>query len=99
MAQIKSLRPGLDTIELPSLGEMLEGEAVHYQFAKTFNELEDVTAFIIHSSGTTGGISKLACRKNDINHPIDNRHAQTRLSHPRIPRRHGKQRQSPNARR
>lgn len=90
MAQIKSLQPGLNTTELPSLGEMLEGEAAHYPFAKTFNELEDVTAFIIHSSGTTGGIPESACEDNDINHLIDNRYAQTRLSHARLPRRHGK---------
>lgn len=40
--------------ELPTLVEMIETKAAPYPFTKTFDEVRNKTAFIIHSSGTTG---------------------------------------------
>lgn len=52
--EIKDLRPDLDAFEIPSLTEMLENHTAFYPFPKSFEEVENDTAFIIHSSGTTG---------------------------------------------
>lgn len=52
--ELQSLRPGLDVQELPTFAEMLESQTSFYPFSKTYEEIEDDTAFIIHSSGTTG---------------------------------------------
>lgn len=51
---IKKLSPDLEIVEMPSLREMLEGQAPPYPFEKTFEAEEDNVALIIHSSGTTG---------------------------------------------
>lgn len=52
--ELQSLRPGLDVQELPTFAEMLESQTSFYPFSKTYEEIENDTAFIIHSSGTTG---------------------------------------------
>lgn len=52
--QIRKLRPDLDIMRLPSLDEMMKSEITPYPLPSTFEELENVTSFIIHSSGTTG---------------------------------------------
>lgn len=51
---IKKLSPDLQIVEMPSLWEMIEGQAPPYPFEKTYEEEEDNVALIIHSSGTTG---------------------------------------------
>lgn len=40
--------------ELPTVAEMMGTGFAPYPFPKTFDEVKDNTAFIIHSSGTTG---------------------------------------------
>ena len=52
--EIKSLRAGLETVQLPSWKEMLESSAAPFPLNKTFQEMENDTALILHSSGTTG---------------------------------------------
>lgn len=52
--ELQNLRPGLDAKELPTFAEMLESQTSFYPFSKTYEEIENDTAFIIHSSGTTG---------------------------------------------
>ena len=52
--ELQNLRPGLDVKELPTLAKMLESQISFYPFSKTYEEIENDTAFIIHSSGTTG---------------------------------------------
>jgi len=46
----------IDSIKVLSITEILEDThgLDHYPFEKTFDEIEDKVAFIIHSSGTTG---------------------------------------------
>ncbi|KAF4201232.1 hypothetical protein CNMCM8927_001880 [Aspergillus lentulus] len=46
----------ISSLEVPSVTEMLNDNlnVKHYDFASTYEEMEDKTAFIIHSSGTTG---------------------------------------------
>ncbi|TQB68175.1 hypothetical protein MPDQ_003886 [Monascus purpureus] len=52
--EIKSLCPSLEILQLPSLLEMLENSTLPYPLGKTYQEMEDEPALIIHSSGTTG---------------------------------------------
>jgi hypothetical protein len=54
MQEIKKEMPELRTWQLPSISEMLEAEHKPYPYAKTYAEVEDETAVIIHSSGSTG---------------------------------------------
>nr|WEH02129.1 carboxylic acid reductase [Expression vector JGI_C3] len=46
----------ISSLEVPSVPEMLNDnpDVKNYPFTSTFEEFEDKTAFIIHSSGTTG---------------------------------------------
>ncbi|KAL4860612.1 hypothetical protein BDV12DRAFT_209040 [Aspergillus spectabilis] len=54
--EINAFRPNTLYLEVPSVFELLDAtiEPKHYPFTKTFEDLEDEVAFIIHSSGTTG---------------------------------------------
>ena len=52
--ELHQLRPSLDMYELPTVAEMMGTGFAPYPFPKTFDEVKDNTAFIIHSSGTTG---------------------------------------------
>lgn len=58
VSELKSVFEGMDFWEVPSLADILddkEGEGLnHYPLSKTYEEIEDEVAFIIHSSGTTG---------------------------------------------
>lgn len=54
--ELQNLRLGLDVKELPTFAEMLESQTSSYPFSKTYEEIENDTAFIIHSSGTTGTV-------------------------------------------
>ena len=53
-SELQSLRSSLDVKELPTFAEMIESQTSFYPFPKTYEEVEKDTAFIIHSSGTTG---------------------------------------------
>ncbi|KAJ6004299.1 hypothetical protein N7522_005944 [Penicillium canescens] len=52
--KIKSTVGDLKLLEVPTLGRMLEGSPPECFFQKTYSQVEDETAVIIHSSGTTG---------------------------------------------
>ncbi|KAF3899511.1 Non-canonical non-ribosomal peptide synthetase [Trichophyton interdigitale] len=52
--KIQELFPGLQSIQIPSLYEMFEGNSSPYPFSKNFDEVKYEVAFIGHSSGTTG---------------------------------------------
>lgn len=52
--ELQALRPSLDEKELPTLAEMMAAQTTLYPFPETFERLKNETAFIIHSSGTTG---------------------------------------------
>ncbi|KAJ9237119.1 putative nonribosomal peptide synthetase [Paecilomyces variotii] len=54
MLDLKNAIPGLQALEVPSLQEMLAGNATVYPFRKTYEEAENEVCYIIHSSGTTG---------------------------------------------
>ncbi|KAI9368851.1 hypothetical protein BJX61DRAFT_550058 [Aspergillus egyptiacus] len=52
--EIKAFRPETTYVEVPSTTELLDAETKPYPFTKSYDEMEDVVSFIIHSSGTTG---------------------------------------------
>ncbi|KAF7597548.1 hypothetical protein BBP40_000026 [Aspergillus hancockii] len=52
--ELKTLHPGLVTVEIPSSADILGGTTTPFPFSKTFEEVRDEVAFIAHSSGTTG---------------------------------------------
>ncbi|KAJ5408352.1 hypothetical protein N7509_002235 [Penicillium cosmopolitanum] len=56
VSEIHAVHPGLETFNIPSLKTLLSDKTDdrHYPFTKAYAEVEDNTAFIIHSSGTTG---------------------------------------------
>ena len=47
----------IESVEVPSLEEMLEGESQRYQYNETFESAERNPIVILHSSGSTGTIS------------------------------------------
>ncbi|EEQ29776.1 putative NRPS-like protein biosynthetic cluster [Microsporum canis] len=51
---IRALYPDLHSVQIPSLDNMLEGNASPYPFSKNFDDAKNEVAFIAHSSGTTG---------------------------------------------
>lgn len=57
-AELKQLRPGLNTFELPALDVILKGEEGlrFYSFTQTYEEAEDKVFLVVHSSGSTGMI-------------------------------------------
>jgi acyl-CoA synthetase (AMP-forming)/AMP-acid ligase II len=79
----------ISSLEVPSVAEMLDDNSnvKRYSFTSTYEEMEDKTAFIIHSSGTTGRVDNynylpdllmillLSCR-----------YAETCVSYPWLPR-------------
>ncbi|DAA77804.1 TPA_exp: putative NRPS-like enzyme [Trichophyton benhamiae CBS 112371] len=52
--KIQELFPGLQSVQIPSLYEMFEGNPSPYPFSKHFDDVKNEVAFIGHSSGTTG---------------------------------------------
>lgn len=54
--ELKELYPDLEIFQVPSVKLMLadEGGVTPYHYVKTYDEVEDETMCIIHSSGTTG---------------------------------------------
>ncbi|KAL3473530.1 hypothetical protein BJX99DRAFT_272294 [Aspergillus californicus] len=42
------------SLKVPTAEEMLDGTGVHYDLTRTYEEMEDKVAFMLHSSGTTG---------------------------------------------
>ncbi|KAJ5650094.1 uncharacterized protein N7484_003817 [Penicillium longicatenatum] len=54
--EIKELYPDLEIFQVPSVKMMLADESglTPYRYEKTYEEVEDTTMCIIHSSGTTG---------------------------------------------
>ncbi|GLA50743.1 putative NRPS-like protein biosynthetic cluster [Aspergillus niger] len=55
-AELKQLRPDLNTFELPALDVILKGEEGlrFYSFTQTYEEAEDKVFLVVHSSGSTG---------------------------------------------
>lgn len=51
---IKGERADMKTWEIPPLWELLRGRADLFPFSKTFEDVKDESAIIIHSSGSTG---------------------------------------------
>ena len=54
MDKIQELFLGLQSVQIPSLYEMFEGNSSPYPFSKKFDNVKNEVAFIGHSSGTTG---------------------------------------------
>lgn len=52
--QIKGFRSDIGLLQIPTTDEMLGNDTAPYPLRKSFTELENVTSFVIHSSGTTG---------------------------------------------
>ncbi|KAE8318762.1 male sterility protein-domain-containing protein [Aspergillus transmontanensis] len=50
----QALVPDLQVWQFPSLDELLNSRVSHYPYNKTYQEAEDETFVILHSSGTTG---------------------------------------------
>lgn len=56
ISELRPVLPAMDFLEVPSFMDILGDEEGlnHYPLEKTYDEIEDEVAFIIHSSGTTG---------------------------------------------
>ena len=56
VSELKGIFQGMNFWQVPSMADILDDEEGlnHYPLSKTYEEIEDEVAFMIHSSGTTG---------------------------------------------
>lgn len=56
VSELKVIFQGMNFWQVPSMADILDDEEGlnHYPLSKTYEEIEDEVAFMIHSSGTTG---------------------------------------------
>ena len=61
--EVQITMENLESVEVPSLEEMLEGDSQQYQYNEIFESAERNPIVILHSSGSTG---TLLCDHNAV---------------------------------